>query len=193
MKKECLQCKKEFKGRSEKSKFCSKTCSNIFNGIILNKLNKNKKICLLCSKEKPFRLFSRINKHDKYSGIRDICQNCSRSKNEKEKRERTWAYDAAKIMLFGCKARAKRSNIEFELTYEDIKIPEKCPVLEIPLFRCKKDNWNNSPSIDRIDNTKGYTKDNIVIVSRRANILKKDATIDELQKLATFYKQYCQV
>jgi len=88
------------------------------------------------------------------------------------------------------KARAKKSGIGFSISEEDIIIPENCPVLGIPLHRCQKDNWNNSPSIDRIDNSKGYTKDNIVIVSRRANILKKDATIEELQKLASFYQKF---
>jgi cupin superfamily acireductone dioxygenase involved in methionine salvage len=48
-----------------------------------------------------------------------------------------------------------------------------------------------APSIDRIDNTRGYIKDNIIIVSRRANILKKDATIDELRKLANYYEHFC--
>jgi len=192
MTKECLQCKKEFKIRNKNSKFCSKTCSNIFNGNIVNQLNKNKKICLECLKEKTFNLFSRIDKSNKFSGVRDVCKNCSRAKKEREKRARTWKYDAAKIMLMNSKARAKLNNIEYSITEEDIKIPEKCPVLGIPLFRCKKDNWNNSPSIDRIDNTKGYIKGNIVIVSRRANILKKDATIEELQKMANFYKQFSQ-
>ena len=48
-----------------------------------------------------------------------------------------------------------------------------------------------APSIDRIDNTRGYVKDNIIIVSRRANILKKDATINELIKLANYYEHLC--
>ena len=46
---------------------------------------------------------------------------------------------------------------------------------------------NNAPSIDRIDNEKGYIKENIVIVSNRANLLKKDATTEELVMLANFY------
>jgi len=62
--------------------------------------------------------------------------------------------------------------------------------LGIPLYRCKRENWNNSPSIDRIDNSKGYIKNNIVVVSRRANVLKKDASIEELKKLAEFYSTF---
>jgi hypothetical protein len=38
----------------------------------------------------------------------------------------------------------------------------------------------NSPSVDRIDSTMGYTKDNLQIISKRANQFKSDATIDEL-------------
>ena len=45
-----------------------------------------------------------------------------------------------------------------------------------------------APSIDRINNSIGYVKENIIIVSRRANILKKDATIDELEQLFNYYK-----
>lgn len=188
--KECLQCKREYNTLRKISKFCGKICSNIFNGNLVNKQNANKKICLECSNEKTFNHFSRINKHDKFSGIRDICKNCSRAKTSREIRARTWEFDSVKIMLMNSKERAKRNGIEFSLTEEDIQIPEKCPVLGIPLFRCKKNNWNNSPSIDRIDNTEGYVKENIVIVSRRANILKRDATIDELEKIADFYKKF---
>jgi len=43
--------------------------------------------------------------------------------------------------------------------------------------------------LDRIDNSKGYIKNNIVVISRYANELKKNATIDDLQKLVDFYKK----
>lgn len=73
--------------------------------------------------------------------------------------------------------RAKRRKIEFSLTENDITIPSHCPVLGVKL----KFNWSglrsgyfpDSPSIDRIDNTKGYVKDNVRIISNRANNLKK--------------------
>ena len=78
--------------------------------------------------------------------------------------------------------------MQHAITLEDIIIPDKCPVFGIELFREDRDTWANAPSLDRIDNSKGYTRDNIVVVSRRANILKKDASIQELIKLANFYK-----
>ena len=84
-------------------------------------------------------------------------------------------------------------NIPFGvfITKEDVIIPDTCPVFGFVLKREDRETWMCAPSIDRIDNTRGYVKDNIIIVSRRANILKKDATIDELRKLANYYEHFC--
>jgi len=87
--------------------------------------------------------------------------------------------------------RAKNAGLEFTLTREDIIIPEICPVLGIPLTMYNEDGANpNSPSVDRIDNSKGYTKDNIRIISWRANTLKRDATAEEMEKVLKYMKEY---
>ena len=52
-----------------------------------------------------------------------------------------------------------------------------------------KNNWQTSPSIDRIIPDDGYTKDNIIVVSLIANAIKNQATPDQIQKVATFYKK----
>lgn len=85
------------------------------------------------------------------------------------------------------KARAKKFGHDFTIDISDVKIPPLCPVLEIPLVPFSGRHSHNSPSIDRIDNSKGYVKDNVIVVSFRANSLKRDATLDELTKLANFY------
>jgi len=85
--------------------------------------------------------------------------------------------------------RAKRNGLEFDLTFDDVTIPNKCPVLGIDIHpNINKRMQDNSPSIDRIDSTKGYTKDNIVVVSWRANRIKSNATIIELQQISNFYQ-----
>lgn len=68
----------------------------------------------------------------------------------------------------------------FNITPQDISIPEVCPVLHIPL-RSGHRVGDASPSLDRIDSTKGYLKTNTEVISHRANTLKNNATIEELE------------
>lgn len=89
--------------------------------------------------------------------------------------------------LYNAKWRAKKRGMEFNLTLDDIVIPYRCPVLGIDLFRATGTPCDNSPEIDRRDNSRGYTRDNVVVVSRRANRLKSDATPTELMAVASFY------
>ncbi len=69
-------------------------------------------------------------------------------------------------LLSSVKARAKRKRLPFDLVLADLVIPSECPVLGIPLFFSSK-KGPNTPSVDRIDNLKGYTKGNVLIVSLR--------------------------
>jgi hypothetical protein len=41
-------------------------------------------------------------------------------------------------------------------------------------------------SVDRIDNARGYVAGNVCIISQRANLLKKDATVDEVRSLLRY-------
>ena len=100
-------------------------------------------------------------------------------------------------LLSMAKSRAKRSNIEFDITKEDIIIPDKCPVLGVDLCLEHRKNKttkdlrkNYGPSIDRIDSTKRYVKGNVEVISLRANFLKSDSTLDELEKLWNHYSKY---
>jgi hypothetical protein len=47
---------------------------------------------------------------------------------------------------------------------------------------------DNSYSIDRVDNTRGYTMDNICIMSLKANKMKSNGTLEELVKLGEWAK-----
>lgn len=84
------------------------------------------------------------------------------------------------------KSRAAKKGLEFNLEESDITIPETCPFLDIPLFFTKGKQSKNSPSIDRIDNSKGYIKGNICTMSSRANGMKNDLTIPLLKKFLTY-------
>jgi hypothetical protein len=84
------------------------------------------------------------------------------------------------------KQRCKKSGREFSITVEDIVIPDVCPVLGISINANsgKSGAYKNSPSLDRIDSSKGYTKDNIQVISQLANAMKHAASNTELRKFA---------
>jgi hypothetical protein len=45
---------------------------------------------------------------------------------------------------------------------------------------------DNSPSLNRIDNDKGYVKGNVEILSNRANRLINDGTLEEFRKIVAY-------
>lgn len=86
------------------------------------------------------------------------------------------------VLLYGARERAKRRQIECTITVDDIVIPELCPVFGSPLIKnAGRGPGDNSPTLDRRDPRKGYTPDNIWVISAKANRIKNDATIEELK------------
>lgn len=84
------------------------------------------------------------------------------------------------------KMRSKENGREFSIEVSDIVIPDVCPILgiELNMNSGKSGAYRNSPSLDRIDNSKGYTKNNIQVISQLANAMKCHATNKELHKFA---------
>jgi hypothetical protein len=89
------------------------------------------------------------------------------------------------------KGSAKKRKIPFTLTLPELNnlsFPITCPILGIPLRFNRGGQQDNSYSFDRIDSTKGYEIDNVIIVSWKANRLKSNATKEELKAIYEFYK-----
>ena len=83
------------------------------------------------------------------------------------------------------KKRAKDKQLDFTIEVSDIIIPQFCPLLQIPIVHTvgKGTRNNGSPSLDRLDNSLGYTPNNIIVISWRANFLKSDASYQEMFQL----------
>jgi hypothetical protein len=90
-----------------------------------------------------------------------------------------------KAMLQRVRARARRKGYEFNLELSDILIPKVCPIIAIDINKeVTGAPRDDSPSLDRIDNTKGYVKGNVMVISHKANGMKHNATPEELIKFA---------
>ena len=82
------------------------------------------------------------------------------------------------------KQSAKKRGIPFDLTWEDLErvgLPKYCKYLEVELNYGSDVLVPNSPSVNRIDSTKGYVKGNLEIISNMANSMLLNATPDQLK------------
>ena len=88
-----------------------------------------------------------------------------------------------RLMLMNAKNRSKAKGIEFSLEVDDITPASVCPLLGIEICYFNKNLKANSPSLDRIDPRRGYTPDNVWIISHKANAAKNDLSIEQLEML----------
>jgi hypothetical protein len=86
-------------------------------------------------------------------------------------------------ILKNCRQRANKRGMEYSLDPESIVIPDRCPIFGWE-FCMDGSDPDRSPSIDRIDSSKGYTHDNIQVLSRLANCMKWTATPEQLVAFA---------
>lgn len=94
-----------------------------------------------------------------------------------------------KHLLWRAKKRAEQKNIEFNLEISDILIPSVCPVFGFEFETgVGKGPSDKSPSIDRIDPKLGYIKTNIQIISFKANKIKNDCSLDDIEKVFLYMK-----
>lgn len=163
-----------------------------------------KKICKKCKVEKELDEFYNAK------GFKDgktyeckLCMSFYRNKNKEKNRQYAasrqknnpekvrelnneyWArLDTAKKLVRQAKQRSKRKGIPFNLVEADLIIPTQCPLLEVPFILGKKFNYQYTYSLDRIDNSKGYIKGNVQVLTMKANNMKNSATLEELLNFA---------
>lgn len=144
------------------------------------------KVCTNCKLKLPISEFTK-SKESK-DGFRYQCKKCNyvyTLKGDRNKWNQSYYYkhkkeNPEKYIYKQAKHRAKVNykDMEFTIKVSDIVIPKQCPYLGVELSFFKE--GNQAPSLDRIDSSKGYTKDNIQVISRLANTMKNNATKEQL-------------
>lgn len=173
------------------------------------------KECTNCLKEKELTEFQ-VNTATK-DGVSPWCKECKKEydleyrktdkvqdhykseKYRKKKKEyQQWRLltDPRKQMYSIARLRARKLKLPFNITYEDIYIPEYCPILNIKLKRKdyeegNRHSWiNSSPSLDKIIPELGYVKGNIAVISMKANSMKTNASIEQLELFSKNIMKY---
>lgn len=149
--------------------------------------------CGICDQILPEGMFYKKTKNGKYGQKASYCRSCCQEKARHFFGKYNSNLQARRLknpihfIYVRLKASAKKRNILFTLTEEDLrsKFVSRCPIYDKELIFFSNSDW--SPSVDRIDSNKGYTKDNIIIVSSKANRQKNTCTVEEMKKLYEFY------
>lgn len=92
-------------------------------------------------------------------------------------------------MFAAAKYRARIAGLDFDIVKDELELPEFCPVFGIKLEWTPGVRSDNSFSLDRRDNTEGYTKENTRVISWKANRLKRVMSLQEIESLYNYMKE----
>lgn len=133
-------------------------------------------------------------------GLPRKCEDCKRSHASLKKREwrqsncdaanataRAWhKKDPRRQIYYAAKRRALKAGLPFDLTLDDVVIPERCPALGIAITPSTGTRTDSSPSFDRVVPHKGYVRGNVAIISDLANRIKQTVGPKELRLVAAW-------
>lgn len=97
--------------------------------------------------------------------------------------------DQIRDLYYRTRNSARRRGVMFTVTlgeFSDLTFPLSCPILGIPLRLNRGRVFDDSYSVDRIDSSLGYVAGNLMIISFKANRIKNNATIEEMQRVSEF-------
>jgi len=151
-----------------------------WHGGLLTKMSEKR--CPSCKKTKDAKHFAISN--SVLCGLAPYCRPCARAKALRHRHE-----NKLSMLIRSAKTRAKKKGIAFNIDASHLSIPSHCPVMGIKIEQNLSVISDGSPSIDRINNRRGYVKGNVIVVSVLANRIKSTATPDQILAVGNFYKR----
>lgn len=144
-------------------------------------------ICYACNKIKR-KAFYEKNK-DRLLKKQKEKRNTDEYRKKANKRQSKYRKNnPTKMLWIWAKNKSLKKGIEFNLEEKDIIYTGICPILGIEL-EIGGEDLNNSPTLDRINPYKGYTKGNVLIISHLANRIKNQGTIDQIRKILEYMEK----
>lgn len=157
------------------------------------------KRCSKCTLVKPVSSFWKNN--NSRDGYQHTCIDCQKARWEKDVsrqqevkarfQERKMLYNdnhINKYLWFEARKRAKEKGLEFTIEPRHIIVPDICPISLVAMERNRGKLGPNSYSLDRIDSSKGYIPGNVAVISFKANQIKNNFSLEELERLLIYMK-----
>jgi len=135
--------------------------------------------CIRLEKREYQRKWRKANQE--LSRLRSARHSANLRTNDPVKSRAISAYDDSR-------KRAIRNFYDFDLTPSHVlnlfRNAKKCPYFGWDLTFSQGNKDKTLASLDRVDSNLGYTKDNVVVISYLANLMKSSASEDELLAFA---------
>lgn len=149
--------------------------------------------CCVCGSEKPCEEFRTIASRRVFRGTCRECQNKQeRLRKEKykyrtiEQRKQWRLKHRGSALVSSARCRSRSKGIPFNLTAEYVQGIIDQGVCQMTGIRFDLENglaWN-SPSLDRIDTKKGYTKENVRVVLHCLNVMMNTWGLSRVLEIA---------
>lgn len=137
------------------------------------------KICRLCGLLKPSHAFP-----PRYTYNERECKTCVNIRAAVNRRSRQLR-DPMRHAWKELRNKCKSKSLAFNLTPEYLTSiwSGRCPVLGYTLSFETHRGCDEAPELDQFHPKLGYTEGNVAWISRRANRIKNDATLEEIENL----------
>jgi hypothetical protein len=143
------------------------------------------KVCFRCKEEKSYDFF--FKHHQTSDGFHSWCKGCCTEGNIKSRAKQNSTIEGrAKIFLRNAKNAATSRNQEFSLEIKDIVAfwQDQNGICAYSGRQMTLDAGKlETVSIERIDSSIGYTKDNTILVCQAINRMKSDFGYDDFYEL----------
>ena len=176
-------------GFTSRCKICNLRTSGKFREIKKEK-ESGFRVCSSCCEKKPIDEFKKPYK-DGFSLIRK-CKSChaeSMRKNRIKNKTVNPEYNAIREKLNSARKRAKENRYSFDISIEDLMpFPSHCEVFGIKLdyVAFGYERVESLATIDKVIPELGYTKGNVRIISMKANRMKSDMSLKDIEAIRDY-------
>lgn len=152
------------------------------------------KVCRVCKKTKPLTQYkAQAQCIDGYGATCTVCLKPKRDVYRAKYQVTAWVT----LLTLAARTAAQNRGCDFTLTKADVQAlydrqGGRCYWFQVPLVPSAVTKHPQKPSLDRLDATKGYTPDNVVLSCYAANIGRNTSTSETFEAFVILLRESLQ-